>query len=628
MHRLARLSSRAIHVVSLAEKCHKPVFALARTFSVRNNFVRADPITQMAIEAEHYAPANRLELEQRVVELEKDVENKDLKVAEQAIDELFTAYKALHRYNKAHELLKRHAIGLKKDIHGTISKEVAQIYSQVADLTSALGLWREAMINQQACIEIKAQLYGYGSSESNQNNLMTRSDRFDLAREWDIMGTINNRLGSSKQAKEFHDRAIKLFEAGDQTEMPIDYVRAISHSAAILYAQKQFEDAYNLYDTAKVASTNLLSSTSQQELADTMSEVFLNMANCAMYTSRTQEAEGMYKRAIQVLSRAFGPSHDRVGSLYYSLGVLYASRGDFERAESFTNDALAILENEDSTMAQRDHYRRKLEIGKCFLTLGTLCLQTDATRAEGYFLKSLEVHTGVASGGAVNADISETHSKLGEKNSLDVAYMMNQLGLLAANREDYELALNYFRKALVITQSFKDNDQSFGSKHVAASALMNIGAHYLRNGMHEDAENHFKQSYNTYMEASLAEYHPDVAELCYLQAKNFFAMKKYKEAKRKCEDSRDITLGAHETPFHPLLDPTLELLRDIRKIMLDKERERAEYERRSGRVPAIEDERKRKTETNFEANRDMESDIREKMIMLRRKKLMESSSSQ
>lgn len=625
MHRISRVARCSFRAAVTCKPQTQLLYTATRRFS-RTSAMYMDPITRMALEAEQYAPKDRTDLEKRVVELEKEVENKDVKIAEKAIDELTEAYKSLHMHTKALELMKRHALGLKKEVHGTISREVAKVYSDIAALTRAMGSWREALVNQQASIEIKTQLFGYSMGEVNDNHLLNRNDRFELAHDWDTLGVINHKLANGSQAQSMFDRSLKLFEADkNQKQIPLEYIHAITHAAELYYSQANYEQAYELYERARVAQSLIPTTVSQQDVADAMSNVFLNMANCAMYTSRIQEAEGLYKRAVQVLSRAFGSDHDRVGSLYYSLGVLYASRGDLPNAERYTTEALAILEKEREVVQQRDHYRRKLEIAKCFLTLGSLCVQSDPEKAENYFKKSLQVHSGVASGGSQNADISETHSQLGGRNSLDVAYIMEQLGRLAALREDYEASLNYTRKALVIAKSIKDESNKFGANHVAASALMSLGSHYLRNNEHQEAENHFNQSYESYTEASPNEYHPDVAELCFLQARNYFALKKYKDAKRKCEDARDVVLGAHESPFHPLIDPILELLKQVKETMLAKERERAERDRKAGRVPAIEDERKRKREEMFEQHKDAESDMREKLIMLRRKQISNSA---
>jgi tetratricopeptide (TPR) repeat protein len=76
--------------------------------------------------------------------------------------------------------------------------------------------------------------------------------------------------------------------------------------------------------------------------------VAINLSNLATVyelQGRHDETEPLYKRAVDIVSRALGPDHPEVGSSLNNLAVLYKAQGRFQEAEPLLSRALSLLEN-------------------------------------------------------------------------------------------------------------------------------------------------------------------------------------------------------------------------------------------------------------------------------------------
>jgi len=244
------------------------------------------------------------------------------------------------------------------------------------------------------------------------------------------------------------------------------------------------------------------------------------------------EAEPLYKKAIDVLEKAFGEDQERVGTLYYSLGVLKASRGDTEKAEEYTNKALSILETANNNHPGVNTQERKLEIGKCFMTLGSLCKDSNPKKAYDFLRRSLELHSDVAAGPAETSeyDFNDVNAKLGNHNASDVAYTFSLLGQLSQKLGNFDNSFKYLTKAYLIAQTLKHGDNEPGNNVIAAGALMHMGVYFSKMEKYDEAHNHFKSSYDTYLNTHPNEFHPDVAPLEYQWSLNYIKLGDYQKA--------------------------------------------------------------------------------------------------
>jgi Flp pilus assembly protein TadD len=97
-------------------------------------------------------------------------------------------------------------------------------------------------------------------------------------------------------------------------------------------------------------------------------DVFANYGNLAVIARRRgdlEEAERLYRRALEIKERVLGPEHPEVGTTLNNLAVVCWRRGRLDEAEALYRRAIDVLSRtvepaHPALAASRDNLRRML----------------------------------------------------------------------------------------------------------------------------------------------------------------------------------------------------------------------------------------------------------------------------
>ena len=651
-----------------------------KCFSTFGNKLQIDPITAIAKEAEKYAPKNVLQIEDRIYQMESELNYNQNNISEQALcdiyDELSDLYCKIFMYEKAERALAQY-LPLATKIFGENNFKTGEAYHKLSMINVAVDKLKLAYQHQSKCIEIKTKAFLEAQKSLSKQEIAEYS--FDLSSEWNYLGEIALKQSNLPDAKKTFQKAIKLFEQTinpiykkDEREIrneyekaknlskpfmelkdvpmkeskeyaeyksklpksnihelefvPINLLRALDNLGTVHYRMKEYEEAYFVFNKAVqfqdyfVKLENDSSSvTITEDAFEIIGNAYLNMANCALYLEMADKSEELYQYAIKFIQKVLGEKHPKIGSLYYSLGVLHASRGDFQHSEDYTKKALEIFSMSDSDvdLPHSEQIRKLVETGKCYLTLGTLYLnRKDFSNAEDMLKRSLDIHNKMKSAGSQDTNTT-----------FDIAFILNSLGKISEEKNLPEEALAYYQKAYIIAKSIQD-----GNNHVVATALMNIvsillilhhlmydsqmeqGKFFFHQENYEEAEKHFVASYKAYDASFPTQYHPDVGDLCFELGKTYIKLNMNEKAKRKFEEARDVYLG-YENPLSPKLDMVFNEIKNVSQLV------QQDLENRKQQDLSGKDKEKLEQDIDFERHRDSDNQVREKLVHLKRKQM-------
>jgi tetratricopeptide (TPR) repeat protein len=175
-----------------------------------------------------------------------------------------------------------------------------------------------------------------------------------------------------------------------------------------------------------------------------------NLARILHATNRLQEAEALYRRAVEINSKSYGSDHPEVASGFDNLAQLLNDANRLEEAEPLMRRTLEI----DKENYGLDHP----DIARDLNNLARLLQDTDRLEeAEPLYRRALEI---------VEKSYGPDHPKVGR-------VLSNLAGLLQKTSRVEEVELLY-RRALEIAE------RSYGSDHPDVAAALNNLARLLR----------------------------------------------------------------------------------------------------------------------------------------------------
>lgn len=182
---------------------------------------------------------------------------------------------------------------------------------------------------------------------------------------------------------------------------------------------------------------------------------------------RYNEAAPLCERAIAMSTRALGPEHSDVALSLNGLGLIYAGKGDYARAEPLYERALGIYSKLSDTAQSQEN--RNAAAGNVAATLNNLAElyknRGEYSRAEPLYQSALTICIKLR----------------GEQNS-SVANTLNNLADLYRMKGDYARAEPLFRRALAIYLKINPEDPD------VALAMSNLAAVYAAKGDSARAE--------------------------------------------------------------------------------------------------------------------------------------------
>ena len=206
-----------------------------------------------------------------------------------------------------------------------------------------------------------------------------------------------------------------------------------------------------------------------------------NQGQALYEAGRYEEVIPLWRKALELGEREFGPDHPTTATLLNNLADLYRAQGRYEAAEPLYKRALEIREK----ALGRDHP----DVARSLNNLaGLFHDQGRYAEAEPLYERSLAIY----------------EKALGP-NHPDVATSLNNLASLYDNQGRYAKAEPLFKRALAI------REMALGPDHPSvAASLNNLALLYNKQGRYEAAEPLNKRALAIY-EKALGPGHPDVA---------------------------------------------------------------------------------------------------------------------
>ncbi|EOA90522.1 uncharacterized protein SETTUDRAFT_146424 [Exserohilum turcica Et28A] len=205
-------------------------------------------------------------------------------------------------------------------------------------------------------------------------------------------------------------------------------------------------------------------------------EILAYAMNCIgrLFTDRGkwEEAEQMYRRALQVYEAVLGPSHTSTLQTVNNLGTLYLSLGQLDEAEQMLERALQGYEE-----ALGPGYTSTLQTVN---NLGSLYAgQSRPDMAEQMYKRALEGY----------------EKTLGPQDMLTLQ-TINNLGLLYAGQSKPDMAKEMYERAL------QGCEEALGPKHLLTlRTVNNLGTLYQQGGMWGEAKRMLERALQGYEEA-------------------------------------------------------------------------------------------------------------------------------
>jgi len=218
-----------------------------------------------------------------------------------------------------------------------------------------------------------------------------------------------------------------------------------------------------LISIALTASGPTLAQDSAAENARQLYRQAMELYNAGRYN----EAAPLCERAIAMSTSALGPEHSDVALSLNGLGLIYAGKGDYARAEPLYERALGIYSKLSNTAQSQEN--RNAAAGNVAATLNNLAelykYRGEYSRAEPLYQSALTICIKLR----------------GEQNS-SVANTLNNLADLYRMKGDYARAEPLFRRALAIYVKINPEDPD------VALAMSNLAAVYASKGDNARAE--------------------------------------------------------------------------------------------------------------------------------------------
>src|SRR6185369_5436665 len=165
-----------------------------------------------------------------------------------------------------------------------------------------------------------------------------------------------------------------------------------------------------LISTALTASSSALAQGSAAENARQLYRQAMDLYNAGRYN----EAAPLCERAIAISTSALGPEHSDVALSLNGLGLIYAGKGDYARAEPLYQRALAIYSKLSNTAQSQDN--RNAATGNVAATLNNLAElyknRGEYSRAEPLYQSALTISVKLR--GEQNSSVANTLNNLGD----------------------------------------------------------------------------------------------------------------------------------------------------------------------------------------------------------------------
>ena len=188
---------------------------------------------------------------------------------------------------------------------------------------------------------------------------------------------------------------------------------------------------------------------------------------------RYNDAEGYLRDVLQVTEKHYGKNDKKTADIMTELGHLLITLEQYGQAKNYLEKALKIKEEKD----KGNILRRTIILGG----LVTVCKKIDLDKKVSNYVTKAKSYT-------KKLQISSVEKHYG-KNNIKTAEVMERLGLLYQEQENYQQAEEYLKRALKITENhYGKNDRK------TAKAMERLGLLYQEQENYQQAEEYLKRA--------------------------------------------------------------------------------------------------------------------------------------
>ncbi|MEE9442516.1 MAG: tetratricopeptide repeat protein [candidate division Zixibacteria bacterium] len=402
-----------------------------------------------------------------------------------------------------------------------------------------------------------------------------RVDKFDDAAQWDLIVPL-------------YEQIIAKLE-NDENNQEIAIATCLNNLALLYESMGRYEEAEKLYKQALEIDKKTIGEEDPGFATD-----LNNLAGVYESMGRYEEAERYYLQAIEIDKKTIGEEHPGHATRLNNLANVYISMGRYDEAERYYLQAIEI----DKKTIGEEHpdYATDLNnLAGVYESMGRY------EEAEKYYLQAIEIdkktigeeHPNYAIRLNNLANVYNLMGRYGEaeklyKQALEIgkktigeehpyyAIRLNNLALLYKSMGRYEKAEDFYKQALKIVKKVMGKEHPY-----YALCLSNLAGVYESMGRYEKAEEYLLQAIEI-DKKTIGEEHPDYATDLNNLALLYKSMGRYEEAEELYKQALKIlekTLPAN----HPNIASLFESMAYLYDKM-GRKKEAREYSQRAEEI--------------------------------------------
>ncbi|KAF2075598.1 hypothetical protein CYY_003103 [Polysphondylium violaceum] len=273
-----------------------------------------------------------------------------------------------------------------------------------------------------------------------------------------------------------------------------------NYSRALEYYNdaKQTLFTFLAYKSASATATSpLLYNAKVADLYNHLGDIYRKLA-------QFDTALDFYNKTLDIYTNLRKPQHVSFYPLFKNLGLIEKKLGNYSKAQEYYESSLEII----SIHLGKDHFEYGL----------VLCDIADNKRKQEDYTAAHDLY---------NQSLSILITKLGSENSIEIAEIYNDLGLIEKKLGHYQKAIDFYKKAITI------GEKTLGRLHQKVSFFnQNLADVYRKLGDYKTSEQYFSKCLSS-TQQHLGNDHPEVADILVSMGSIYKKQSKYQLAERE-----------------------------------------------------------------------------------------------
>jgi CHAT domain-containing protein len=311
------------------------------------------------------------------------------------------------------------------------------------------------------------------------------------------VGSTSPYIGEMNQAISLLDKAISWEKNSSNTDT-INWAKATEWKGLTNLFMGDLETARGLVEEALEIRYMALDS-SDKEIAYNLN----SLASVYSDLGYKRKAKAAYIEAYRIMKIHMPPNHPHLSAIRSNLSITHSDLGELEPALNLMKEAIRMHEETESYfelcneyfnlgsiyMSIEDYENALLFMKKSEVLADSLLSEEDANKGNIYDgIGSIYFQTNELAKADSLFRLSLNHRKsLKDKNEVDIAQSIYNLGLIARERRDYDLAYKYFQESASL------RERSLGPEHPkTANSYVELAFIDWINGEHRKALSTFK----------------------------------------------------------------------------------------------------------------------------------------